>query len=200
MTCNEGQKVRIRFVTILQWTPYCTLPKECWIGRACNHVSSGRFLRALVVNHCILELFLLGSILRIVKSEHNKWQCIFNAEFYLGSCESSRTVINTLPARALNHTFCIGQSFGKSGLRYFQDLVKFILVQSIHCHRFQQSRLVYRPAILACDFLRGSFVTFAQHVAFHPTNGCRIGEASNPGPDNDTFLLKCCLFKSYCYL
>ena len=193
MRCNEGQKVRIRFVTILQWAPYCTLPKECWTGHACHHESSGRFLRALVVKHCNLELFLLGSILRIVKSEHNKWQCIFNAEFYLGSWEGSRTFINTLPVRALNHTFCVCQSFSKSELRYPQDVAKLIFFLHIHCHRNQPSRLVYRPAILACDFLRSSLVTFAQHVAFHPTNGCRIGEASNPGPDTDTFLLKCCL-------
>lgn len=107
--------------------------------------------------------------------------------------ESSRTVINTLPARALNHTFCVCQSFSKSELRYPQDVAKLIFFLHIHCHRNQPSRLVYRPAILACDFLRSSLVTFAQHVAFHPTNGCRIGEASNPGPDTDTFLLKCCL-------
>ena len=167
---TECSTVQTTVISTVQWPLYCTSPK----GGCTQFASFSRMLReprkTLSGCHCPLQqsphrvVFLIK-----VESLYKQLQCNDSAECHLQHfefCSNSASQEQSNLSRYYYHFLCQ------------------------HCPFWTFCR--YRLAILASTSILCEQTTSIQHVFFHPSNGFRIGEAKNPGPEHD-FLLKCCL-------
>ena len=167
---RECNTVQTTVISTVQWPLYCTSPK----GGCTQFASFSRMLReprkTLSGCHCPLQqsphrvVFLIK-----VESLYKQLQCNDSAECHpqhFEFCSNSASQEQSNLSRYHFHFLCQ------------------------HCPFWTFCR--YRPAILASTSILCEQPIYIQHVFFHPSNGLRIGEAKNPGPEHD-FLLKCCL-------
>ena len=162
-------------------------------------------LRTLISRHCNLKSCNPGLIQRIDDCKEEQWQCVVSAAFCRRPSSRSNPVADIMPDRALLFScFCelhfirVIQGFWDMVLpsikkRPFLGHRVFFPLSSSQCHRDQLHNICQCRAILAKQILMCLTFFPIQLVTFHPTNGRRIGEANNPGPDGESCLVKCCL-------
>lgn len=192
--CKDDDQSRIRFVR--RWTLYCTSPKGCRLFASLGDFASC-FRRTLTGYNCNLKLHTWGHIGVIArKCRHKQWQCKVSAEHSMGILVRSRNFA-VLPTRvAIRHSFVVRHQpqphCDIPGGWVVSTFGSEVFLSMDHHPKFCYNSYLCR-ATLAKSALSISTSSIIQHVHYHPTDGCRIGEAKNPGPVSQGFLLKCCL-------
>ena len=188
MPCDLGLKRRIRFLTFFQWAPCCTLPKGRWDCHACQVMPCDLLLRTLMGHYCYLCVCKMGLIRRIGGCKLKFGQYEISAETYRRHGFSS-FVLHIKPSCILDAIYFCQAPFQVSVL---WKLSVQLPTSCYQCPSVRSNVNCQCRAILAIR-ISSKMIIFNRHVTYHPTDGCRIGEAKNPGPENGSFVMKFCL-------